>query len=137
MSGMKPLSKKAQDILSGYVAALAPGQDIRLVAPSMLPICIERIAQTRISVACYGEQNGDAMRDPDICFLASPDGSFYPYSFRNDYLGMAREYVNFGPGDVPVTWEPAKQRDLAGFASDWLIGIAAQYTVEPREVSAS
>ena len=45
-----------------------------------------------ISVAHYGEQNGDLMRDPEMCFeLSKPPlcslalSSFY---FRNDYLGI-------------------------------------------------
>ena len=45
-----------------------------------------------ISVAHYGEQNGDLMRDPEMCFeLAKPcDGRiiFDPYYWRNDYVGV-------------------------------------------------
>jgi hypothetical protein len=44
-----------------------------------------------ISVAHYGEQNGDPMRDPEMCFeLGKPIGSklvLDPYYFRNDYMG--------------------------------------------------
>jgi len=43
-----------------------------------------------ISVAHYGEQNGDLMRDPEMCFeIGTPEGehpsAFY---FRNDYLSV-------------------------------------------------
>jgi hypothetical protein len=45
-----------------------------------------------ISVAHYGEQNGDPMRDPEMCFeLGKPIGSkliLDPYYFRNDYMGI-------------------------------------------------
>jgi hypothetical protein len=45
-----------------------------------------------ISIAHYGEQNGDLMRDPEMCFeLAKPVGSaiiFDPYYWRNDYVGV-------------------------------------------------
>jgi hypothetical protein len=43
-----------------------------------------------ISVAHYGEQNGDLMRDPEMCFeLASAEGPHLdPFYFRNDYIGV-------------------------------------------------
>ena len=45
-----------------------------------------------ISVAHYGEQNGDLMRDPEMCFeLAKPVSSkiiFDPYYWRNHYVGV-------------------------------------------------
>ena len=43
-----------------------------------------------ISVAHYGEQNGDLMRDPEMCFeLASEEGSqLDQFYFRNDYMGV-------------------------------------------------
>jgi hypothetical protein len=44
-----------------------------------------------ISVAHYGEQNGDLMRDPEMCFeLSRPVGSkltLDSYYWRNDYMG--------------------------------------------------
>ena len=44
-----------------------------------------------ISVAHYGQQNGDPMRDPEMCFeLSKPIGSnltLDPYYWRNDYTG--------------------------------------------------
>jgi len=51
-----------------------------------------------ISVAHYGEQNGDLMRDPEMCFeLSKPPlcrlelSSWY---YRNDYLGV-EQYSRF------------------------------------------
>src|SRR5580704_8618149 len=43
-----------------------------------------------ISVAHYGEQNGDLMRDPEMCFeLGFAEGPHLePFYFRNDYLGI-------------------------------------------------
>lgn len=51
-----------------------------------------------VSVAHYGEQNGDPMRDPEMTFLVKPDGmpwEWLPLTFRNDYAGhqtMAATY---------------------------------------------
>jgi len=43
-----------------------------------------------ISVAHYGEQNGDAMRDPEMCFELGVAGGVHldPFYFRNDYVGV-------------------------------------------------
>jgi len=45
-----------------------------------------------ISVAHYGEQNGDLMRDPEMCFELStpPRGglALSAWYYRNDYLGI-------------------------------------------------
>jgi hypothetical protein len=43
-----------------------------------------------ISIAHYGEQNGDLMRDPEMCFeLGFAEGPHLdPFYFRNDYIGL-------------------------------------------------
>jgi len=50
------------------------GNPIRLESGGFMPLCIEAIGTgprglPMISVAHYGEQNGDAMRDPDMVFV--------------------------------------------------------------------
>ena len=51
-----------------------------------------------ISVAHYGEQNGDLMRDPEMCFeLSKPPLSglvFSAYYYRNEYMGV-EQYSRF------------------------------------------
>jgi hypothetical protein len=43
-----------------------------------------------LSVAHYGEQNGDLMRDPEMCFELGMTGGPHlsAFYFRNDYLGV-------------------------------------------------
>jgi hypothetical protein len=41
-----------------------------------------------ISVAHYGEQNGDLMRDPEMCFELEGEENLDPFYWRNDYLGI-------------------------------------------------
>ena len=43
-----------------------------------------------LSVAHYGEQNGDLMRDPEMCFEVRTAGGLYldPFYYRQDYLGL-------------------------------------------------
>ena len=53
-----------------------------------------------ISITHYGKQNGDAMRDPEMCFeLSKSDGKLIldPYYWRNDYVAveqLSRAVVN-------------------------------------------
>ena len=43
-----------------------------------------------ISVCHYGEQNGDLMRDPEMCFELGLGGGAHlnPFYWRNDYAGI-------------------------------------------------
>jgi len=43
-----------------------------------------------VSVCHYGEQNGDLMRDPEMCFELGFAGGAHlnPFYYRNDYLGV-------------------------------------------------
>ncbi len=55
-----------------------------------------------ISVAHYGEQNGDLMRDPEMCFELSntlrSGWIMTPHYFRNDYLGV-EQYSRYRDGE--------------------------------------
>ena len=55
-----------------------------------------------VSVAHYGEQNGDLMRDPEMCFeLSNPLGlgrNLVPFYWCNDYLGV-EQYSRTIEGD--------------------------------------
>jgi hypothetical protein len=46
-----------------------------------------------LSVCHYGEQNGDLMRDPEMCFEHGRAGGLYldPFYFRNDYIGTEQQ----------------------------------------------
>lgn len=41
-----------------------------------------------LSVAHYGKQNGDPMRDPEMCFEIRGDGTLNPFYWRNDYVAV-------------------------------------------------
>ena len=55
-----------------------------------------------LSICHYGEQNGDLMRDPEMCFeMQIEDGkvtAFHPYYYRNDYVGMEQEVMDVNTG---------------------------------------
>jgi hypothetical protein len=95
---------------------------IRLEVPGFMRLVIEHIgtgprAGELVSVTHYGEQNGDAMRDPEIVFEVS-EGGWYPVSIQMDYTGYYREAVYTG-GDGKVYIRPALVKDIAAFARVW------------------
>lgn len=72
----------------------------------------------------YGEQNGDLMADPEMWFLKyEKTGLYYPFYFRNDYVGYAEESMYMdGEWKVNLTI----QKDQARFAETWLENIRYQ-----------
>src|SRR5581483_5004234 len=84
-----------------------PSLYLRIVNPPYMALVIEAVDESgpcglpAISVAHYGEQNGDAMRDPEMCFelglaCGAPLSAFY---FRNDYLGVEQWSRNIVRGN--------------------------------------
>jgi hypothetical protein len=100
---------------------------LRIENPPYMALVIEAASEpgplgfTAISVAHYGEQNGDLMRDPEMCFeLSKPIGSkltLDPFYWRNDYLGVEQWSRAIVRGDYVALLELHKQHEL--FAADW------------------
>lgn len=81
-----------------------------------------------ISVAHYGEQNGDAMRDPEMCFEVSDD-IWGPTYFRNDYMGIEQEAVFTGE-DGQTYLRPRLISDLKSFYRTWSKNLKEQGFIE-------
>jgi hypothetical protein len=85
-----------------------------------------------ISIAHYGEQNGDLMRDPEMCFeLSNPLGMGWTLSafyFRNDYMGV-EQYSRTREGDNYVFVTGFLQQHES-FARTWDKNIRAQGFLE-------
>jgi hypothetical protein len=95
---------------AGYMALVI--ECIGNVAPGGFPA---------ISVAHYGEMNGDPMRDPEMCFQLVTDGAgkmtMFPYSWRNDYVGLDRASTWEEDGKVLI--HNGRQREDISFARVW------------------
>ena len=72
-----------------------PGLYLKISNPPYMDLVIEAMDEPgplglpAISVAHYGEQNGDLMRDPEMCFeLYRHDPYLDPFYWRNDYVGI-------------------------------------------------
>jgi hypothetical protein len=71
---------------------------LRIENPPYLPLVIEALpglgplGYPAVSVAHYGDLNGDPMRDPEMCFelskLPLAALELVPYYWRNDYVGI-------------------------------------------------
>jgi hypothetical protein len=73
-----------------------PGLYLKIDNPPYMELVIEAMDESgpmglpAISVAHYGEQNGDLMRDPEMCFELGLAGGAHlsAFYYRNDYLGV-------------------------------------------------
>jgi hypothetical protein len=70
-----------------------------------------------ISVSHYGEQNGDLMRDPEMCFEPGHGQSLDPFYYRNDHVGVEQWSRNIVCGQYVhlVLLDQQHQR----FAATW------------------
>ena len=72
-----------------------PGLWLQIDNPPYMALVIEATDESgpsglpAISVCHYGEQNGDAMRDPEMLFELGADGmTLNPFYWRNDYVDI-------------------------------------------------
>lgn len=102
---------------------------ITLKAGAYTPLSIESIGpgprnMPALSVCHYGKLNGDAMRDPEMCFEVEVDGGQYefrPYYYRNDWVGIEQESVTYeGKIDARLVAEHT------AFAQMWFRNIEGQ-----------
>ncbi len=116
---------------------LTPGFCLSIVNEPYMRLVIEDIqipgpdGHPSLSVAHYGEQNGDAMRDPEMLFeLVEISGEIplVPYYFRNDYVGV-EQYSRLNQDGLALV-RPRLLRAHQRFARLWDRNLRAQGFVE-------
>lgn len=117
---------------------LSPGFHLHIENPPWMPLDIEDI-ETRgpnglrsISVAHYGQQNGDVMRDPEMLFEVEQRGqelTLTPYAFRNDYFGI-EQYASLRDEEHKLLELPEIRRQQEAFARLWDANLRAQGFLE-------
>lgn len=125
---MKPINKTAGRILDKLIALAdeSPTGHVRIAnCDAFMPVIVERLSPDRVSVAHYGEQNGDLMADPEMEFWHGPDGRYYPAAFQNSYLATYRKAIEF-VDSKPMAFYKREQADQASFAGQWMRNIKAQ-----------
>jgi hypothetical protein len=103
------------------------GLHLRIENPPYMALVIEATDESgpcglpALSVCHYGEQNGDAMRDPEMCFeLSNPlrlGLRLVPYYYRQDYLGLEQwsRYIR----DDHYAFRPDLYAEHERFAALW------------------
>ncbi|HZY61673.1 MAG: hypothetical protein BGO25_04195 [Acidobacteriales bacterium 59-55] len=81
-----------------------------------------------ISIAHYGKQNGDPMRDPEMCFeLSKPIAgklTLDPYYWRNDYAAVEQFSRAIVRGHYVALLDLHRQHE--GFAAEWNKNLSLQ-----------
>lgn len=135
---MQAINQKAKAIFDALTNDLTKiGDHKKIENGPYMPLSIEVIDKQgphglRISFCHYGEQNGDLMRDPEICFIKIPSeyGGYYPYYYRNDYLGIEQFPVEFDDNGALIGYNPKQQKDIAVFAGQWAANLKEQGFME-------
>jgi hypothetical protein len=86
-----------------------------------------------ISVCHYGEQNGDLMRDPEMCFELGFAGEAHlnPFYYRQDYVGV-EQWSRF-IADTDYSVHRALYRQHIDFAKVWDNNLRSQGFAEAFE----
>lgn len=136
---MKSLNTKATMIIKKLYEAMSDPKyrqdedgDYAKIAsnPALMAVVIEKVGSLAgygevISIAHYGEQNGDLMADPEMTFTVV-GGEYYPISFKNDYVGLYQEVFDFNEDGEPEAIDIKLQSNLTTFANQWMRSIQEQ-----------
>lgn len=93
---------------------------MRLVVEVVSGPCVNGAYQ--VSVAHYGEQNGDAMRDPEILFHVQPGPlgwAWTPLWIQQDYLGSFRVSAQVSDQGRLEVLRPRLLNDIRSFSRLW------------------
>ena len=115
------------------------GLSLCIENPPYMPLCIEALDESgpcglpALSVAHYGEQNGDAMRDPEMCFELGFAGGPHlnPFYWRNDYAGVEQWSRFITDGQYAFHQQLHKQH--VAFAAMWDTNLRFQHFAEAFE----
>jgi len=113
-----------------------PGLYLKIDNPPYMELVIEAMDESgpyglpAISVAHYGEQNGDAMRDPEMCFELGMAGGPHltAFYYRNDYMGI-EQWSRF-IRDGNYCYHMQLHQEHENFAKLWDRNLDAQRFVE-------
>ena len=131
---IKPLSPKAYQIFKVLVDMARADEEYatKLDRSEFMPVYIEIVykvsgSEEHVSIAHYGQENGDLMRDPEMIFFHDrKDGKAYAMNYRNDYGGTWEVSIKEGDDGRPSQVNQVRQRQHTEFAELWLKNIKNQ-----------
>lgn len=83
-----------------------------------------------VSLAHYGECNGDLMKDPDMTFVVSAEG-VYPCTYQNDWMGVFQSFMSKEKEGLSIS-NQRQYRDALEFAATWMDNIKWQQGIQLR-----
>ena len=96
--------------------------NVKLHSEGFMDLVVERLSEEIISLAHYGEQNGDLMSDPEMEIKIYPDTRMVEaLTNRMDYTGYSAS-VYPAPGKVDLY----QKKDMNQFLSIWLRNLKQQ-----------
>lgn len=109
-----------------------PGLYLKIDNEPFMELVIEAMDESgpcglpSISVTHYGAQNGDAMRDPEMCFELGLAGGAHltPFYWRNDYVGKEQWSRFIQEGNY--CFHPQLYAEHEAFAKVWDKNLRAQ-----------
>jgi hypothetical protein len=110
-----------------------PGLYVKIENPHYMELVIEATDESgprglpALSVAHYGVQNGDLMRDSEMCFELGPD-ELNPFYWRNDYVAIEQWSRFIRDGQYVVHTQ--LHREHQDFAGLWDRNLGVQGFVE-------
>lgn len=140
---MKKINQTATQIFCKLLQKLGTESYLKLKAEDFMPLVLEQVGEgistpfgtgKLYSLAHYYEQNGDAMRDPEMVFIVVDNRSdakdfqmisIYPQMFQQDNLGLYEESICIENNKV-TTYKPTWQAGHTTFANQWLQNIRQQ-----------
>jgi hypothetical protein len=113
-----------------------PGLYLKIENPPFMELVIEAMDESgpmglpALSVAHYGEQNGDLMRDPEMCFELGLAGGVHldPFYWRNDYVAIEQWSRNILRDHYVCV--PELHEEHVRFALMWDANLALQGVAE-------
>jgi hypothetical protein len=136
---MKSINEQATTIFLTLLENLGNEQYIKLTSEGFMDLHFEFIGEVVTNCGVCNAfslmhsflQNGDLMRDPEMCFLHFSDEpanlfkGVFPYTYQLDALGVYQEAVMFHQfGHMDII--PGLQEKLSQFANLWLSNIKGQ-----------
>ena len=130
----RKLDEKTEAIFRAAIARIPEGETSCQIGAddgAYMPLHVEKIGtilhgnpdapirSTLYSFAHYFEQNGDLMRDPDICIEDNGPGGLRPTSFRNDALGIDQEVYAHNSAGYVIGIREKLLHELCQFCKTW------------------
>ena len=100
---------------------------VRIENPPFQRLIIEMLPESgpdgyrAISIAHYGESDGDLMRDPEVCaeiVVEQDSPALWPYSFQNDFAGFT-QVSRWRDTDGTLHCLPRETRAMEEFLLMW------------------